>query len=77
MARPTLEERVRVLELQVAQLRDELNAKGRRKKDWRRAVRAFAGDEGMQEIFREAMRLREADRQRARRKVTGKRRSDA
>ncbi len=77
MARPTLEERVRVLELQVAQLRDEMNAKGRRKKDWRRAVRVFAGDEGMQEIFREAMRLREADRRKARGKATGKGRSNA
>ena len=77
MHRPTLEERVRLLELQVAQLRDELSAKGRRKKDWRRAIAVFADDEGMQEIFREAMRLREADRQKARRKAPGKRRSKA
>jgi hypothetical protein len=77
MTRPTLEERIRVLELQVAQLRNELNAKGRRKKDWRRAVGLFTDDEGMQENFREAMRLREADRQKARRKATGKRRSKA
>ena len=77
MTRTKLEERVKVLESQVAQMRDELTSKGRRKKDWRRTIGAFTDDEGMQEILREAMRLREADRQKARRKTTSKRRASA
>ena len=59
----TLEQRVNALEAQVARLQDELRAaEARRSKDWRRTIGAFTDDEGMQEILRDAMRLREADR---------------
>jgi hypothetical protein len=46
-------------------------------KDWRRAVEKFADDEDVQSILQEAMKLREADRKRAREKPArqqGKRR---
>jgi len=44
-----------------------------RNKDWRRTVGVFTDDPGMQSILRDAMRLREADRKKARAKKTGKR----
>ncbi len=37
-------------------------------KNWRRAVEKFADDEDLQSILQEAMKLREADRKRAREK---------
>jgi hypothetical protein len=69
-----LERRVRSLEAQVAQLQDELRSIQRpRQKDWRRTIGAFTDDEGMKELLRDAMRLREADRKRARAKGQAKR----
>jgi hypothetical protein len=63
MSRLTLEQRVKSLESQLARVQDELRVvKFQNGKDWRRTIGAFTGDEGMQELFREAMRLREADR---------------
>ena len=34
----------------------------RKTKDWRQTIGAFTDDEGMKEILREAIRLRELDR---------------
>jgi hypothetical protein len=69
-----LERRVRALESHVAQLQDELRSvRSGREKDWRRTIGAFSDDEGMKEILREAMRLREEDRKKARSKRANKR----
>lgn len=72
MIRPNLEKRVESLEAQVAELR---SSRGNAPKDWRRTIGAFTDDPGMHEILKEAMRLREADRQKARKgtKRKGKR----
>jgi hypothetical protein len=59
----SLEKRVEILESKLAEL---LADAPRRDKDWRRAVAKYAGDEGLQAVFKEAMKLREADRRRAR-----------
>jgi hypothetical protein len=59
MNNQTLEQRVARLEAEVRDLRQELRANGDRRKDWRRTVGAFTDDAGVQEIFREAMKLRE------------------
>jgi hypothetical protein len=61
-----LEERVSALEKRVAAL-EKMSTNGRQK-DWRRTVGMFTGDQGMQELFKEAMKLREADRKRTRRR---------
>jgi hypothetical protein len=66
MPNPTLEQRVSALERQVAELKT-LGANGRDPKPWLRVLGIFAGDSGMREIFDEALKLREKDRQRARR----------
>jgi hypothetical protein len=42
-------------------------------KDWRRTIGAFTDDVGMQEIFKEAMKIREQDRKRTRAKKPPKR----
>jgi hypothetical protein len=39
-----------------------------RAKDWRRTIGMFTDNPGMKELFAEAMRLREADRGKARRR---------
>ncbi len=71
----TLERRVKALELQVARLQDELKSvHGEKTKDWRRTIGAFTDDEGMKEILREAIRLRNLDRKKARSKAATKRR---
>jgi hypothetical protein len=76
MTQLTLERRVAVLESRMTQLQDELRAaRGRREKDWRRTIGAFTDDEGMKEILKEAMQLREADRRKARSKGTANRRT--
>jgi hypothetical protein len=61
-----LKARVAALEKQVAELR-AANEEGTREKDWRRTVGMFTGDPGMRQVFEEAMKLREADREKARR----------
>lgn len=66
MPRPTIKERVTHLESRVAELQAELQSAQRPPKDWRRTIGAFTDDAGMQEILKEAMRLREADRKKAR-----------
>jgi hypothetical protein len=66
MSRATLEDRVAILERQVAELRAA--GTGANGKDWRRTVGMFAGDEQMKEILDEARKYREADRRKARRR---------
>jgi hypothetical protein len=73
MTRRTLEERIAVLEQQMAEVKKTLED-GVRPKDWRRTVGMFAGDEVMKRIFEEALKFREKDRERARRRY-GKRRA--
>ncbi len=69
-----LERRVKALESRVAQLQDELRSVHRvKKKDWRRTIGALTDDEGLKEILQEALRLREADRKKARSKGAAKR----
>jgi len=65
--RPTLEDRVAALEREVAELKTAA-ANGSRTKDWRRAIDMLRGDEGMREIFDAALKEREKDRERARRR---------
>ena len=70
----TLEERVTALEQQVAELR-AAQANGVQPSDWRRTLGMFTDDPGMQQLFAEALKIREADRQRARRRQTGRKRA--
>jgi hypothetical protein len=78
MASQRLADRVAQLEAQVKELRLEVHSSRQQgAKDWRRAVEKFADDEDVQSILQEAMKLREADRKRAREKPArqqGKRR---
>ena len=68
MARTTLEARVARLEAQIVRLSDEVRAGGQRADEgWRRAVDLFAGDEDLRSVLEDAMKLREAERRRARR----------
>jgi len=73
MAKTTLEQRVQTLEAEVQELRAELHSKTTRKKDWRRTAGMFTDDEGMKELFREALKIREADRAKARKKYAKRR----
>jgi hypothetical protein len=61
-----LEKRVHALEKRVGEL-EKIAANGRQK-DWRRTVGMFTDDEGMQDLFKEALKIRERDRERARRR---------
>jgi hypothetical protein len=61
-----LEQRVTALEREVAELKTTL-ANGSRVKDWRRTIGMFGDDPVMKEIFDEALRIREKDREKARR----------
>lgn len=69
MAQSTLEKRVAALEKQLAELQAAVNRK-LRPKDWRRTIGMFAGDEVMKQIDEEARKIRDADRQRVRRRST-------
>jgi hypothetical protein len=71
MPNTTLEQRVEALEQQLAALKAEVGS-GREQKPWLRVLGMFAGDEGMKEIFDEALKYREQDRERARRRSTRK-----
>jgi hypothetical protein len=74
MAHPSLEARVASLENQVTELQTTV-ANGQRAKDWRRTIGMFTGDEGMQQFFEDALKIREADRERARRRFGKKKRA--
>jgi hypothetical protein len=76
MATQNLEQRVEILESQLGKLLGDVRAsKPAWSKDWRRTIGAFTDDEGMQQILRDAMRLREADRKKFRATRTSKRKS--
>ena len=72
MAQLSLEQRVAALERQIAELKSQ-KSNGPAKGDWRQTVGMFTDDPGMLDLFAEAMRLREADRRKVRRR-TGRRR---
>jgi hypothetical protein len=63
MSRPSLEERVTVLEKQAGALLASHVGKGDAK-DWRRTIGAFTGDDHMKQIFEEGRKIRDADRKR-------------
>jgi hypothetical protein len=63
MSRPSLEERVTVLEKQVGALLASREVK-RGLKDWRRTIGAFTGDDLMKQVFEEGRKIRNADRKR-------------
>jgi predicted nucleic acid-binding Zn-ribbon protein len=68
-----LKERVENLELQIVRLQGEIRTAGQRtSRDWRRTIGAFTDDAGMQQILRDAIRLREADRKRIKSKTSAK-----
>jgi len=71
MAALSLEQRVAALEKELAGLKSP--RRNGRAKDWRRTVGIFTDNPGMQELFAEAMKLREADRSKARRRQQKKR----
>jgi len=76
MATQDLEQRVEILESQLGKLLDDVRASRQgRSKDWRRTIGAFTDDEGMQQVLRDAMRLREADRKKSRATRTAKRKT--
>jgi molybdenum-dependent DNA-binding transcriptional regulator ModE len=66
MSQTKLEERISALERTVAELVQSRRPRGR-SKDWRRTVGIFSGNELMKEIDAAGQKIREADRQRARR----------
>ena len=70
MTTQELEQRLTKLENEVSTLRAEVLGT---KPGWQRAVESLSGDEGLQEIFAEAMKLREKDRQKARKRRTASR----
>jgi hypothetical protein len=65
MPPPSLEHRVAALEKELAELK--ARRWNGRVKDWRRTVGQFTANPGMKELFAAALRLREADRRKARR----------
>lgn len=68
MSTKELEKRITEIESQLLEMRRQLkSAVGKRStQNWRRAIAAFSGDDDLQRIFTEAMKLREANRERAR-----------
>jgi hypothetical protein len=67
MHMPSLKDRVESLEVEVAALRDAIYSREDRiTKNWQRTIGAFTDDDGMQQILRDAMQLREADRKKRR-----------
>ncbi len=73
MPQLSLEQRVAALERQVAQIKVQ-HTNGPRRKDWRKTVGMFTDDPGMLELFADAMKIREADRQKARRRQSKRQR---
>ena len=67
----SLEQRVAALEEELAGLKSRRRNGGA--KDWRRTVGIFTDNPGMKELFTEALKLREADRKKARRRQQKKR----
>lgn len=67
----TIEQRVAVLERELSDMKSR-GGNGR-VKDWRRTVGVFTDNPQMKELFAEAMKLRAADRRKARRRQRTKR----
>ena len=67
MSQRDLKQRVADLETQVAAIQKSLT-NGERPKDWRRTMGMFGDDPLMKEILNEALKFRERDRQKARRR---------
>jgi hypothetical protein len=67
----SLEQRVAALEQEVAEFKSRRGK--RREKDWRRTIGMFTDNPGMKQLFAEAMKLRAADRSKARRRPHRKR----
>jgi len=67
MPQLSLEQRVAALERQWAEMQSS-RANGPAKNDWRQTVGMFTDDPGMLELFADAMKIREADREKARRR---------
>jgi hypothetical protein len=66
MSIQTLQKRLTILEAQFDKLRKEVDSN--KAKSWQRAIDKYGGDEDLQAVFSAAMKLRESDRERARRK---------
>jgi hypothetical protein len=73
MPRQTVEERLSDLESKVAELDAVVRHAQHSGKDWRETIGAFTDDVGMQQILKDAMRLREVDRKKTRHKQSTKR----
>jgi hypothetical protein len=69
----SLEQRVAALEQQMAKILAQ-QGNGSGKKNWRRLIGIFTDNPGMQELFAEAQKIREADRKKTRGGQTKKRR---
>jgi hypothetical protein len=65
MPQSKLEKRLAALERQMAQLQAKVD-KLEQPNDWRSTLGMFAGDEVMKQIFEEGRKIREKDRQKAR-----------
>ena len=63
MSQQTLEDRLKVVESQVAELKTQLAALTQ-PTDWRSVVDKFAGDKDLQRIFEAGRKIREEDRRR-------------
>ncbi len=72
MPKPTLETRLKVLEQQVAELAKRV-PEAESAKDWRSTIGMFTGEEIMKRIDESARQFREADRRKARQRVTRRR----
>jgi hypothetical protein len=71
----SLEQRVALLEHELSELKSR--RENGREKDWKRTIGMFTDNPGMKELFAEAMKLREADRRKARRRPRRKRPANA
>lgn len=67
MKQHTLGERIAALEKQMGEIKATLERIAK-PKDWQRTVGMFTGDEVMKRIDAEALKYREADREKARRR---------
>ena len=70
MTQAMLEERLNVLEKQLAALRAQVASIMTQPTDWRSVAGMFDGDEVMQRIFDNARKIREEDRRRTRPKAS-------
>ena len=69
-----LEQRVSALERELQELRDQVaTRKSGPNQRWLESVKKFTGDEDLLSIFRDAQKLREADRKKARLRPSARR----